>query len=390
MDSNNSKQGEHSIPIDVLNDLSSRFIINVPEEERKDPVRILFQVELAHWFYLDFYCAETNPTKLKPCGMKEFTTHIFQHIQALQQYVGNIDEVISTWREYKQAVPTYGAILLSQDLSHVLLVQSYWAKSSWGFPKGKVNQEEEPHKCAAREVLEETGFDISNLINPSEYIEASIHEQLIRLYIIPGVPQDIKFEPKTRNEIKAVEWFPIADLPCNKKDLTPKVKMGVSANSFFMVLPFIRRIKKWILERQQKNVRGGRQRYKSMGELEVGRAKEIHDNNNALGSSSVGPKTKRNLFPIPMQAESDNLRQAQPGVKPSCVSPPRNSLRKERKQNMKLRKQLIGSSQDGEKPKSGKNGSKKLSSSEPLPLDFCVEAWMNFKFDRQAILDCLS
>jgi mRNA-decapping enzyme subunit 2 len=88
--------------------------------------------------------------------------------------------------------------------------------------------------------LEETGFDISSLINPAEYIEASIHEQVVRLYIIPDVPQDTKFEPKTRNEIKAVEWFPIADLPCSKKDLTPKVKMGVSANSFFMVLPFIR------------------------------------------------------------------------------------------------------------------------------------------------------
>lgn len=34
----------------------------------------------------------------------------------------------------------------------VLLVQGYLAKSGWGFPKGKVNEDEAPHDCAVREV----------------------------------------------------------------------------------------------------------------------------------------------------------------------------------------------------------------------------------------------
>jgi ADP-ribose pyrophosphatase YjhB (NUDIX family) len=34
-----------------------------------------------------------------------------------------------------------------------LLVQGYWVKASWGFPKGKVNQDELPVDCAIREVL---------------------------------------------------------------------------------------------------------------------------------------------------------------------------------------------------------------------------------------------
>lgn len=33
-----------------------------------------------------------------------------------------------------------------------LLVQGYLAKSGWGFPKGKVNEDEAPHDCAVREV----------------------------------------------------------------------------------------------------------------------------------------------------------------------------------------------------------------------------------------------
>lgn len=94
--------------------------------------------------------------------------------------------IIAEWRHYKQAVPTYGAILLSEGLTHVLLVQSYFAKSSWGFPKGKVNQEEDPTHCAIREVLEETGFDIASLIDANNYLESVIHDQLVRLYIVTG------------------------------------------------------------------------------------------------------------------------------------------------------------------------------------------------------------
>lgn len=89
-------------------------------------------------------------------------------------------------------------------------------------------------------MLEETGFDISNLINPNEFIESCVNDQLVRLYIITGVQRNTKFQPRTRYEIKAVEWFPIADLPSSKKDMTPKHKIGVGPNAFFMVLPFLR------------------------------------------------------------------------------------------------------------------------------------------------------
>ncbi|RCH95110.1 mRNA-decapping enzyme subunit 2 [Rhizopus stolonifer] len=39
---------------EILDDLSSRFIINVPEVELASVERICFQVEQAHWFYEDF------------------------------------------------------------------------------------------------------------------------------------------------------------------------------------------------------------------------------------------------------------------------------------------------------------------------------------------------
>ncbi|EMP39909.1 mRNA-decapping enzyme 2 [Chelonia mydas] len=131
----------------------------------------------------------------------------------------------------------------------VLLVQGYLAKSGWGFPKGKVNKEEAPHDCAAREVFEETGFDIKDYICKDDYIELRINDQLARLYIIPGVPKDTKFNPKTRREIRNIEWFSIDKLPCHRNDMTPKSKLGLAPNKFFMAIPFIRPLRDWLSRR---------------------------------------------------------------------------------------------------------------------------------------------
>ena len=51
-------------------------------------------------------------------------------------------------------------------------------------------------------MYEETGFDVSELIDREEYIEYKMGEQLSRLYIIPGVSKETKFAPRTRKEIK--------------------------------------------------------------------------------------------------------------------------------------------------------------------------------------------
>ena len=34
----------HSIPLDIMDDLASRFIINAPEGEKQDLIRMCFQV----------------------------------------------------------------------------------------------------------------------------------------------------------------------------------------------------------------------------------------------------------------------------------------------------------------------------------------------------------
>ncbi|XP_043920144.1 m7GpppN-mRNA hydrolase [Protopterus annectens] len=232
------------IPNSVLDDLCSRFILHIPSEERDNAIRVCFQIELAHWFYLDFYLQ--NTPGLPQCGIRDFAKAVFNHCPFLLHQGEDVQKVLDRWKEYKMGVPTYGAIILDEAFKYVLLVQGYLAKSGWGFPKGKVNEEEAPHDCAAREVLEETGFDIRDRISKDVFIELKINDQLARLYIIPGVPRDTRFNPKTRREIRNIEWFLIEELPCHRNDMTPKSKLGLAPNKFFMTIPFIRPLKKWI------------------------------------------------------------------------------------------------------------------------------------------------
>lgn len=62
-----------TIPADIMNDLASRFLVNLPDVEKNDPVRLCFQLELAHWFYLDYYIPDKQRYPgCKECGIREF------------------------------------------------------------------------------------------------------------------------------------------------------------------------------------------------------------------------------------------------------------------------------------------------------------------------------
>lgn len=49
-------------------------------------------------------------------------------------------------------------VLLCCHSLQIVFVKSYGKRGCWGFPKGKVNKDEQPMECAIREVDEETGY----------------------------------------------------------------------------------------------------------------------------------------------------------------------------------------------------------------------------------------
>lgn len=277
-------------------------------------------------------------------------------------------------------------------------------------------------------MLEETGFDISKLINKNEYIEAMIHDQTVRLYIIGYIPRDTKFQPRTRNEIKACEWFPLADLPSNKKDMTPKHKMGVSPNAFFMVLPFVKRMRRWVADRNPKALTK-RTRHKSMGDIEVistsknknktislGLQNEIqdyqdthsdHNYKNHIHSQSYVNSNYIQHNTVHNPGNSHNLGNVHIGNahnNPGNIHNPGNNNHhygSAGKNNQGNRKDRKGTKRQLFTPQNTRTNMfspvQQLDSSSPnaekqdeVFFKFVAPSWANFKFDRRAILDCLT
>jgi 8-oxo-dGTP pyrophosphatase MutT (NUDIX family) len=57
----------------------------------------------------------------------------------------------------------------------MVLVKSFGKRGCWGFPKGKINKDEQLQDCAIREVLEEISFDGTSRLRPEEYVEIQDH-----------------------------------------------------------------------------------------------------------------------------------------------------------------------------------------------------------------------
>jgi mRNA-decapping enzyme subunit 2 len=220
---------------EVLDDLLIRFILHAPEEERESGTRLFFQMEEAHWYYIDFYRVKyQNLPNLK---FKDFVDKILERFPPLEHYRKQLDEHTKKFFEYKTSVPVCGAIILNSNRSKVLLVKGCNAKSSWSFPRGKINHNESELDCAIREVMEETGFDISKHgANNKDFIEYRSGEQKVKLFIVAGVSEDTKFAPQTRNEISAFEWHSIIELSTPRK----------STGKLWAVLPYIRKLNTWI------------------------------------------------------------------------------------------------------------------------------------------------
>lgn len=392
------KDKHYVIRKDILDDLSSRFVINVPGEERENVIRICFQMELAYWFYLDFYCTQDESMN-KSCT-REFFYQMFLHIPSLKHLARNIDAILLDFRNYKMAVPTFGAILLSESLSHVLLVQSFFSKASWGFPKGKVNQDETPVHCALREVLEETGFDASHIIQEDLYLEHTYNDQMTRLYLVPGVPIGFKFIPQTRNEIKACQWFPIEELPNSRKEVRTVQVNGVTlgTNSFFMTMPFIKRIKRFVQEETKRRAqRRGKTRYKSLSEVEtvsaVGRP----------GKPAPQPMRCLDLEEALMSTVNTGRYTTAPLDRNHSAAPPdpfpTPLLLKSSVKNSKS-KQKLSIGKPTQQPTMGSPQKPTLVSPQKSTIleapqneedtRFYPKEWREFKFDVDAILKCFS
>ncbi|WQF75773.1 Putative mRNA decapping protein 2, Box A [Colletotrichum destructivum] len=246
---------------DWLDDLCVRFIINLPEEDLSSVARICFQIEEAQWFYEDFV-RPLDPT-LPSMTLRSFSLRIFQHCPLLAPFsVENHTKAFEEFLQYKTRVPVRGAILLNEAMDSTILVKGWKKGANWSFPRGKINKDEDDLECAVREVYEETGYDLhaAGLVPENrddvKYIEVTMREQQLRLYVFRDVPMDTHFQPRTRKEISKIQWYKLSELPAfRKKGNQPQndAAAAANANKFYMVAPFLVPLKKWVVQQKRKD-----------------------------------------------------------------------------------------------------------------------------------------
>jgi mRNA-decapping enzyme subunit 2 len=218
---------------DILDDLCARFIVNLSEEHLRQSERVCFQLEQAHWFYEDFYVEKypSLPHFSKPAPFFGAMVRRCPTIRHLLAGGRTPMQLYASFVKYKVRVPVCGAVLLTDGGRRCLLVKGWHAKSSWSFPKGKINRDETEAECTVREVYEETGYVIpSERLRDDASIALRVNQQTVKLFVVPHVPADFPFATRTRKEISAIEWKPV--------DLL-KREIGTRGSHYFLVAPVL-------------------------------------------------------------------------------------------------------------------------------------------------------
>ena len=270
---------------DAMDDIHTRFVLNLPDEELETSDRIFFQLEQAFWFYDDFICDSSDLPLPRFKNLRPFAQTMFQMSPLLQE--DKFDQMWAEFCHYKRNISTYGSILLNAAGDKIVLTQVYFGKA-WTFPAGKVNQHETGSEAGARETYEETGFDPNCLYGLTKQMKDEAdaaggslpwkpldeEDALVfidggkrrTLYVCRGVPEDFHFTPVARKEVSDVEWRSLDDLP--KKS--------------FAVFPFMQQLRRWVKKNNKTNVKNT----KTPAKKRTGSASRSR--NNSCGRDSRG------------------------------------------------------------------------------------------------------
>lgn len=158
----------------------SRFLLNLPNEVKQECsrnfVRMFFELERAHWFYLDHYIEDPTVGGVDLFGFAKQSNSFNYPFGAFFAVFTTFPEVVPKglnwqekyleWRKYRGETETGSAIIIDEYFemvlikfhnSHycvsiqILLVQGFYG-NRWSFPGGKVNENECLTDCAVREV----------------------------------------------------------------------------------------------------------------------------------------------------------------------------------------------------------------------------------------------
>jgi 8-oxo-dGTP diphosphatase len=107
----------------------------------------------------------------------------------------------------RAAVLAAGGIVLCQEETPLIAVVRLRKRNEWVLPKGKLDEGETPRDAAEREVLEETGHDVS----VHEFLGTLVYESGGRFKVVHYWRMETSGGPThaLMDDIRAVDWLPL-------------------------------------------------------------------------------------------------------------------------------------------------------------------------------------
>lgn len=218
--------------------LSRRFLVNATKDDYTEQ-RILLVIEIAHWYYLDYFQKEYPD--LKPMNFATFARRMFDEYPPLHSFVPKFQVMLSAMKDYKRNIPVCGGVILNPQMNRVLLVRGVKSSDSFSFPRGKINSGESPLACAAREIYEEAGLKVDHLLNEKDCVAQDLRKspmgQFVTLFFVVVDEVGMTTKPTVLNEIGAIQWHSISKL----------IQEGSRA---YLVPNFIHQIETWAKKRK--------------------------------------------------------------------------------------------------------------------------------------------
>jgi 8-oxo-dGTP diphosphatase len=107
----------------------------------------------------------------------------------------------------RAAVLAAGGIVLRQEETPLIAVVRLRKRNEWVLPKGKLDDDETLRDAAEREVLEETGHDVS----VHEFLGTLVYESGGRFKVVHYWRMETSGEPShaLMDDVRAVDWLPL-------------------------------------------------------------------------------------------------------------------------------------------------------------------------------------
>ncbi len=158
-------------------------------------------IEKQHWNYLDNYYTK-NRHVFPKLNFYQFLEKLLK-IEGLSSDSNTVKKYCRIYDKYKKSLPTAGALIIYRD--NLLLIKVQGSRV-YSLPKGKSDPGETLAETAIREVKEETGLDIKDIM---EINLDFLNIQKTKLFIIQSDVLIKQFKGYNHHEICDIKWFNI-------------------------------------------------------------------------------------------------------------------------------------------------------------------------------------